>query len=702
MEQKKKKKLPIIIGAAIVAVIAIIILVIALGGHRVIKINSTVGTVSLDRNSSDKEIVNGMNLKSGDKVTTGQDGLVELLVDEDKHILAKENTRFKIISKGDENKGKLKIKLEYGSTLIGIDSKLEDGQEVELETPNASLSVRGTTFKVDYNPDEEKTVVSVAEGVVRVSTPSETKDVEAGQQATVVKEGDIVIESIYPYNDVARFEVLTYSGEPSGVFVKDLVGWERLDDGYRCGYKNNNEQMFFAVCTEAEFMESIEWIAESGSAKTEIEYINNADGDEVICVYYYQQDSERNVCEYSFFRKIDEEKGIAIDVICGDSEYYDFDLYLPLTMERYYIIGDDKPEEEITEEVEEEIDLNLEDITYIASGDEVLFYLRNINTGKDTDIGVKEIVGWEYMHGNHPELIVKRGTSTVNLRYECFSEQTYKDMPLVKESLGYTTSTLVNDDGDEIVCFQQTLVANERTSVYYIYAKALPGNIYMSIEVLYCPSDGEKAQVDEYTYLALTNNEYFEFPETVVPEELVGTEITDDQIPTIFRGEVNREQLEYLLDVAETCRFADNENYIATGLDILWYMYYTDVVIPYEGSISTHYTYDIETLNNMFSVLSDDRISASNIPDVATISGDKLVFEHCDITMGGGVKTTIVKIIETGNGELVVEYNFKKSYGSDGAQGINGTSRAYFKQDASGKYKFDHIVEISSEEYSYY
>ncbi len=703
MNKNKKWKNLILIVVAFVAIIAIVVLISTLGGHRFIKIKSTIGTVSLERDSSDKQIIKDMNLKSKDRVTTGNDGLVELLVDEDKHILARENTCFNIVSKGNDNKGKLKIKLEYGTSLIGIDNKLKDGQEVELETPNANLSVRGTTFEVTYNDDMDKTTVSVSEGVVRVSTDREAKDVEAGQRASIIKDGDIVIEDNYPYNDVVAFEALTYAGEPGGVFVKELVDWKIVTGNRVENINDNNHEISFSICSETEFMEGIERLTEEGRAKTDIEYINNLDGDQVTCVHYYQEsvDGSRRIIEYSYFKKIDDEKGIAIDVSCAESLYYNFDIYLPLTMDCYYVIGGNDPEDVVTEEPENEVVEGLDDITYISSGDEIIFYLKDRDTWNDTGIGVKEIVSWEYMPGNHPELITKKTTSRVNLRYEHLSEESYNLYLLRYEHYGYALSSLENDDGEVIVYFENTEVANDILSQKYIYFKPLPGNKYICIEAWYFPSEDEKAQVDAHTYLPLTNNEYFEFPENFFPEDVVGTEIAKDQISTIFGEDIDAEQLEYLLDVAETCRFEGNENYIKTGLDILWYMYYTDIVIPVEGSSFTYYTYDLNYLNNMFSILTDETIGANNIPDVATIDGEKLVFKPCDITMGGRVTTTIVKITETENGQLIVEYNFRKTYGSDGSSGIQGTSRAYFKKDDNGKYRFFHIVEITSEEYSF-
>lgn len=49
----------------------------------------------------------------------------------------------------------LKIELKYGTSLIEIENKLEDGSTFEVETPNASLSVRGTTFEARYGENGE-------------------------------------------------------------------------------------------------------------------------------------------------------------------------------------------------------------------------------------------------------------------------------------------------------------------------------------------------------------------------------------------------------------------------------------------------------------------------------------------------------------------------------------------------------------------
>ena len=80
-----------------------------------------------------------------------------------------------------------------GSILNRLESKLKDSESYEVETPNATIGVRGTIFETSYDEDENKTVVVVTSGVVEVTTDTETVMVEEGQKAIVV---DDVVKDI--------------------------------------------------------------------------------------------------------------------------------------------------------------------------------------------------------------------------------------------------------------------------------------------------------------------------------------------------------------------------------------------------------------------------------------------------------------------------------------------------------------------------
>ena len=184
------KKLPIIVGIILVIVVAVVgtIMIVQNNGHRVIKVDKVSGDASLERKANEQEIYENINLKSEDAVITGQDGQVELLIDSDKHVLARENTKFKVVSNGKESKGKLKIELQYGTSLVEIENKLPKNAFFEVETPNATIGVRGTIFETSYYEEENKTVVVVTSGVVEVTSDDESVTVEEGQRVIVVDE----------------------------------------------------------------------------------------------------------------------------------------------------------------------------------------------------------------------------------------------------------------------------------------------------------------------------------------------------------------------------------------------------------------------------------------------------------------------------------------------------------------------------------
>lgn len=161
---------------------------------RIIKVNSFEGVVTVEREEK-TDVFEGMQLISDDSVEIGEASLLELLADSDKHIVAEENTAFKLRSTGTETSGNVTIDLLYGKSLFTIDNKLPDDSTFEVNTPNASLSVRGTSFWVEYIIEERKTIVEVIEGIVLVTYNGGEELIEKGR-TIIIKEvdGEIQIE----------------------------------------------------------------------------------------------------------------------------------------------------------------------------------------------------------------------------------------------------------------------------------------------------------------------------------------------------------------------------------------------------------------------------------------------------------------------------------------------------------------------------
>lgn len=342
MKKKWLKWLVLIVFVLIVAVVAVLLLG---KGYRVIKVDDFDGEVILERDSDEKSLFEGMKLKSKDTLTTEEDGLIELLVDTDKHILARENTCFTIQSSGNKKKGKLTIELEYGASLIEIENKLPDGYEVGVETPNASLSVRGTTFEVSYNKKTNTTVVEVTEGKVKVESAKESIDVEAGGNAIVIDE-EIIVNVPFLYEEKAVFEIMSIIGDKgTGIYTKQLVDWQygrASGEGYLINdFFKDGVNIRYAMYTEDELNSLIDFDSEAGYI-AELNYLKNSDGDTIIVVECDYQGERGNINQaFYYFKEIAEGTYLSLYVFdqdggksLGDATYF---TYLDLTMDCYYM-----------------------------------------------------------------------------------------------------------------------------------------------------------------------------------------------------------------------------------------------------------------------------------------------------------------------------------------------------------------------------
>lgn len=190
---KKKKLISLIaiIGIFLAILAVITIFIYKNNVYRLITVDSMEGTVGLNREGESLEIFEGIHLKSEDRVNTEEASNVLLLADEDKHILAEENTGFSVTAVGNEDKGGITIDLEYGTTLITIDNKLETESSFEVHTPNTALSVRGTVFRVTYDKELMRTTVEIIEGVVEIATDTNVILGNAGETYYIDTQGTI-------------------------------------------------------------------------------------------------------------------------------------------------------------------------------------------------------------------------------------------------------------------------------------------------------------------------------------------------------------------------------------------------------------------------------------------------------------------------------------------------------------------------------
>jgi len=188
----------LITTALVVAVIVAIVLMNS--GYRTIAVEEINGSSVVVNEGVSKDAFVGQHLKSGDDVTVNDSSDMTLALDTDKYVYAREKTHFWIEATGKSNDSRTKIHLSEGSTLCRIDNKLADSECFDVDTPNATMSVRGTVFRVATHQDSEffYTEIDVLEGEVYVQVKMETGEnteesrlLKAGEHAVVRSNKDI-------------------------------------------------------------------------------------------------------------------------------------------------------------------------------------------------------------------------------------------------------------------------------------------------------------------------------------------------------------------------------------------------------------------------------------------------------------------------------------------------------------------------------
>ncbi len=170
--KKNKKLLFIIIGIVAVVIIALVAMVLLLNkkdSYRIIKVYEVDGEALVTRaNVGDIEPYNNMVLESGDNIRLNT-GLMTLKLDDDKYVYVEENTEFSLEATGSAANSKTTINLKSGAITNEIQNKLNGESSYEINTPNSTMAVRGTTYRVEVYEDENGvtyTRVSVFEGKV--------------------------------------------------------------------------------------------------------------------------------------------------------------------------------------------------------------------------------------------------------------------------------------------------------------------------------------------------------------------------------------------------------------------------------------------------------------------------------------------------------------------------------------------------------
>ena len=234
MEKIDNKKLITAVILVVVMLVAAGALVYALGRrqtYRLIKIYEAENGATVAREQQGElEAYANMVLQSGDRVQTA-DGRLTLRMDDDKYAYMEPQSRVLVEASGNQKNSRTKLVLEAGSLLNEIQNPLSDSSSYEVNTPNSTMSVRGTVFYVSIYEDEQGiryTRISVIEG--KVST-----------------------RLVYADGTVADQEVLVEAGKETVIY----------EDGKTTDYLNGVQDVDYAQLPES-VIETLIKIAESG------------------------------------------------------------------------------------------------------------------------------------------------------------------------------------------------------------------------------------------------------------------------------------------------------------------------------------------------------------------------------------------------------------------------------------------------------
>ena len=153
--------------------------------YRMIQVLEVSGSVSVERKSmGTMDAYEGMRLESGDKITVSEESWLKMKMDEDKYALVEPGSVVRLEASGSSADSKTVLHLESGAISNRLEGKLSDGSSYEVNTPNSTMAVRGTVFRVEVTISEDGVSisnVSVYGGSVasRLVQPDGTTDSEA-------------------------------------------------------------------------------------------------------------------------------------------------------------------------------------------------------------------------------------------------------------------------------------------------------------------------------------------------------------------------------------------------------------------------------------------------------------------------------------------------------------------------------------------
>lgn len=190
-------------GVFVIAVGVAVAMILQSGGYRSILIKQVEGTVDVVGERNNGQAYVGERLYSGDDVSVGEASSLTMCMDNDKYLYADANTHFKLEASPKRQDSRIKIYLDKGSELNELKSKLGVNDTYEVDTPNSTMSVRGTIFRVTVYTGSDGltyTLLEVKEGVVLAKLKTVDGTYNGVEKEFVVDES-VLIRGNYDFSE---------------------------------------------------------------------------------------------------------------------------------------------------------------------------------------------------------------------------------------------------------------------------------------------------------------------------------------------------------------------------------------------------------------------------------------------------------------------------------------------------------------------
>ncbi len=225
--------------AAAAAVTGAVIVLNSEEAYRVIKVFELEGSAAVEREAGKLDAYVGMNLESGDVLSVDDNSLVRISLDGDKYILLDSGTVMELYAEGSASDSRTTINLKEGTILNEITNALSANSSYEVNTPKATMAVRGTSFSVTVEKqpsDGYLTDIDTIHGTVAVRLFDEYGNpkgsdvfVTAGYRATISTDRNSITGNSPEIDGKAYFVFRDNDG---------IVGCDGHDPVYPSDYSN--------------------------------------------------------------------------------------------------------------------------------------------------------------------------------------------------------------------------------------------------------------------------------------------------------------------------------------------------------------------------------------------------------------------------------------------------------------------------------